>query len=119
MKRFFFLRSTSTDKWALSLRCDTFSPFYWFLITLLIIFSGRKNTKKNDSNGMPKKLFFESQLENILKPLAVLRVRDVEGAEGGAERSASGVKHGSEADPGTSPTPSEARGNALVNVLMC
>ena len=55
---------------------------------------------------------------DIKKPLAVLRVRDVEGTEGGAnwnerrdrhsmidelaERSA--VKHGSEADPGTSPT---------------
>jgi len=31
-------------------------------------------------------------------------VRDVEGGEAGAEWSGSGMKHGSEADPGTSPT---------------
>ena len=48
------------------------------------------------------------------KPLAVLRVRDVEGAEGGTKWSASGMEYGSEADPGTSPTPSEARGNAQI-----
>ncbi|PKP21899.1 MAG: hypothetical protein CVU02_01335 [Bacteroidetes bacterium HGW-Bacteroidetes-19] len=31
---------------------------------------------------------------------AVLRVRDLKGAEGGAEWSVSGMEHGSEADPG-------------------
>ncbi len=52
---------------------------------------GAQKYKKKRFDLHPKKLFFESQLENILKPLAVLRVRDVEGAEGGAKRSASGV----------------------------
>ena len=39
-------------------------------------------------------------------------MRDVEGGEAGTEWSASGMEYGSEANPGTSPTPSEARGNA-------
>ncbi len=39
----------------------------------------------------------EPKAENQKKPLAVLSIRDAEGAEGGA-------KHGSEADPGASPT---------------
>jgi hypothetical protein len=39
-----------------------------------------------------------------------LCIRDVEGAEGGAKWSVSGTKHGSEADPGTSPTARADRG---------
>jgi hypothetical protein len=42
--------------------------------------------------------------KNIFKKRSFLRVRDAEGAEGGAKWSASGMKHGSEADPGASPT---------------
>ena len=40
---------------------------------------------------------WEPKAEIQTKPLAVLSIRDAEGAEGGA-------KHGSEANPGASPT---------------
>jgi hypothetical protein len=44
-----------------------------------------------------------------------LRIRDVEGGEAGTEWSEAEWSTGAIAHPGTSPTPSEARGNAQKN----
>jgi hypothetical protein len=46
------------------------------------------------------------------KPRSGFRIRDVKGGEAGTEWSEAEWSTGAIADPGTSPTPSEARGNA-------